>query len=58
LLPNNFIANLLSVGWKRACSWFLRKEGLEDVSPGAGVAAAPAPVPAMRLGPSSSFGVP
>ncbi len=25
LLPNSFMASLLSVGWNRACSWFLMK---------------------------------
>lgn len=46
LEPNNFMASLLSVGWKRACSWFLMKLCL------------PASAEPRGVGPGSSFGVP
>lgn len=46
LLPNNFIASLLSVGWKRAWSWFLRKLCF------------PVSTALRGVGPGSSFGVP
>lgn len=44
LLPKSFMANLLSVGWNRAWSWFFKKLCLTSW-PG-------------RPGPGSSFGVP
>lgn len=39
--PNSFMANLLSVGWKRACSWFRRKPCLASVAGGAGSTGVP-----------------
>lgn len=50
LLPNSFIASLLSVGWNRACSWFL----MNDCLPESG---RPGWFP-MGAGPGSSLGVP
>ena len=54
--PNNFIASLLSVGWKMFCNWFRTQPGLEsleklNVWP-------PDSAPALDPGTSSSLGVP
>lgn len=46
LLPNNFIANRLSVGWNHDCSWFFKK--FEDIFS----------VKVDIFGNGSSFGVP
>lgn len=39
--PKSFMANLLSVGWKRACSWLRRKPCLASVAGGAGSTGVP-----------------
>lgn len=46
LLPNNFIANRLSVGWNHDCSWFFKK--FDDIFS----------LIVCMFGNSSSFGVP
>lgn len=50
LEPKSFMANLLSVGWNNACSWFLRKLCFP---------VSPKPMEAATgVGPGSSLGVP
>lgn len=46
LLPNNFIASRLSVGWNHDCSWFFKK--FDDIFS----------VNVCKFGNGSSFGVP